>query len=114
MPLWEHMSAEDFSACSWALGSSLLLLTEVQQADFGSATVLLHLLQLCSSCAVTASAGEGPSDLSEKKDRLVPLKSEYDKGWKTSDMQKRVVLKKICIMNEAPCACEKEYAVIKR
>lgn len=68
------------------LGSRLiLLLTEVRQAVLGSAKVLLYLLQLCLSDAraqslPTASTGEGPSDLSEKRVRLVPLKSEYDKG----------------------------------
>lgn len=68
------------------LGSRLiLLLTEVWQAVFGSAKVLLYLLQLCLGDArarslPTASTGEGPSDLSEKRVRLVPLKSEYDKG----------------------------------
>lgn len=79
---------------------------------FRSAKVLLNLLQFCLGDA--ASAGEGPSDLAKKRVRLVPLKSEFDKGWKTSDMKKRAVLRKICVMNGAPSACEKEYPVIKR
>ena len=77
------MSAEEFSGC--ALGPRfILLLTEVQQTAFGSAKVLFYLLQLCLSNAraqplPTASAGEGPSDLTEKRLRLVTLKPECDK-----------------------------------
>lgn len=102
--------------CFWVfLGPRfIILLSEVQQAWVcqGPALPAAALPGWC-SCVVPASAGEGPSDLAEKRVWLVPLKSEYGKGWKTSEMQKRAVLKKICIMNGDPCAREKEYAVIK-
>lgn len=117
MVLWEHMSAEDFSVCSWPFRRFILLFTEVQQAGFWvcqSPALPASALPGWCSCTVTASAGEGPSDLAEKRVRLVPLKPEHDKGWRTSDMEKRAVLRKICIMNGAPHAHEKEYPVIKR
>lgn len=81
--LLRHVLAEDLSGC--ALGPRFILqLTEVQQITFGSAKVLFYLLQLCLGNAHVwllpmASAGEDPSDLTEKRVRLETLKSEYDK-----------------------------------
>lgn len=93
----------------------LLLLTEVQQAVLG-------LPRSCSTCCSSAWVMLvcGPCQCwwrslwpGWEKGLTCAIKIWVWQRLKTSEVQKRAVLKKICITNGAPCAREKEYAVIK-